>query len=212
MDLKAESKIYIIESPSLKDLADGRQEGGGLREFLTMAGIKSDYYNVGNTDDFVNVLESISADVTKNKSDLTLFMIHLSLHGSTEGIGLTSGEFIDWRKFASLWFYHFTERVGGLKNPTNGRMFCPVYLSFSVCEGLSAREIKRYSQHEPYFALVAPSKTVNWADSLIAFAVLYHTVLHKKSGIGVAVERMNLINELDNVFQIDLMDGWKVIK
>lgn len=211
MDIKASSKIYIVESPSQADIKLGRQEGTGLSSVLTLANIQNECFQVANENDLIQAFKDIAQDVNKNKEGNVWIAIHLSLHGNKQGIGLTDGTVINWKHFSEIWMKYFTNEVGYFTNPINSQRFCPVYLCLSVCEGMAAKEMRNYSTSVPYFSLVAPTIPINWSDSLMAFSILYHTVIHKKLGFDKAIERMNLVNELDNVFQFDILDGWGII-
>ena len=212
MDIKPVSKIYIIESPSKQDLEKGRKEGIAMSEFLKLADIWNDCFAISDEGELWHAIGTIAQEIEKNKGAHGWTAIHFSMHGNQDGIALTSGEFIDWKKFSYIWAQAFTNIVGYLKNPANQKPFCPVHLCFSSCYGLSAVAMKNYSVGSPYFVLIAPSLEINWSDSLMGFAILYHTLIHKKQGFDKAIERMNLVNELDYVFRFDIIEGWGIIK
>ena len=131
------------------------------------------------------------------------------MHGNQNGIGLTSGEFLDWSSLYLI-IKDFNDVLGYITLP-NGKMLAPVNLHFSVCEGFCAIAIKNIGEESPYQSLIAPTAAVNWADSIMAFATYYHNTLHKTNGSKKAVEKMNSINDFVDVFKIDLMEELTLI-
>ncbi|MBW1613999.1 MAG: hypothetical protein JRJ57_08520 [Deltaproteobacteria bacterium] len=71
-------------------------------------------------------------------------------------------------------------------------------LSMSACKGIHA--YKMFDPREminPFWSLVGPTSDIEWADSLVAFVVFYHSLIYKRSTILEAVERMNNATGMD---------------
>jgi hypothetical protein len=211
MDIKQASKIYIVESPSEQDVSVGRVEGKALCEILKLALIPFDYFDVAEKRGLKETLLKIAGSINSNKEDEVNITLHFSMHGNKAGLQLRSGEFITWPQFAEI-IVDFVSEVGTFKHPTTGKRFCPIKLHFSACEGFDAKILKQYSPVALYWLLVGPTQPVNWSDSLIAFATLYHNTIHKTIAYDDAVEKMNLAAGLNNIFQLDLAEGWEIQK
>lgn len=198
-------KIYIIESPGSLDILDNRKEGYALSEILKLAEIKNKYYNVVDRNTFTECLNRIFNDIKATGQDLGGIILHLSMHGNNTGIGLTNGEFIYWKEFYAI-FDDLNLRLGYIILPNNVRVSkFDIYMS--SCEGFNAQVIKEYSEYPLYTSLIGPVTSVNWSDSLIAFATLYHNTIHKTNILKVGVDKMNSAAGLDNVFQIASANG-----
>lgn len=205
MEIKDITKIFIIESPSLNDVKVDRREGFALSEILRLSNIQNSYINVDSIATFSEALKNISDEIKKDIKKYGAITLHFSMHGNEEGIGLTNGDFIDWQKLYSI-IKEFNDLIGYYITLPNGKILAPLNLHFSVCKGFYAIAIKKLGVETPYQTLVAPTDTVNWADSIMAFSIYYHSTLHKTNGSKVALQKMNFINDFDNVFQIDLME------
>lgn len=211
MDIKAATKVYIIESPHPEDLKIGRVEGLALGQILKLAGIDFSYYEAGSTKEVQEKFKQMANEINQTKDDKHWTIIHFSMHGNEKGIGLTSGEFIDWEKFSQL-LVDFISDVGTFPIPnTTGNRLCPLQLGFSVCKGISAKEIKQFIGISPYWTLVGPNDKVSWSDSLMAFSTLYHNLILKRTSFEDAVKRMNMASGLDNVFEVDLAVGFRLL-
>src|SRR6185436_6264506 len=200
MHLKDITKIFIIESPSKDDIVSGKREGVALSEMLTLARIQNSCFTVEDKDTLTKILGQIADEFRSRKMEWAAIYLHFSLHGNKEGVGLTNNEFIDWKEFHKT-IKHFNEAIGYLQ-VSKFPKFAPINLHFSACEGFSATTIKDLGEESPYISLVGPTCAVDWADSLMAFSVYYHAIIHKKTGMRRGVEIMNLVNGFDNIFCI----------
>lgn len=195
------TKVYIIESPSKEDIEADRNEGGALGKTLELATIKNKVYTVSNVDGLKEALLEIAIEVEEIKKELGAVHLHFSMHGSEDGITLTDDTFINWQEFYEI-IKEFNDNIKYIELP-NGLKIAPTYLTFSVCKGFSATAIKDFGEESPYTALIGPTDSVEWADSLLAFSIFFHNVIIKKTGTTTALENMNKTVGLDNVFQAD---------
>jgi hypothetical protein len=208
-DLIPLTKVYIIESPSFMDILDNRKEGLALSKILDLAKIENEVFGVSNIETFELALERIAKNVLEIRSKLGMVQLHFSLHGSNEGIALSDNTFLNWGDFYTL-IKKFNETIEYIKAP-NGVLFAPTYLIFSVCNGFSAKIIKEFDETSPYTALVGPVRAIEWSDALLAYSTFYHNTLLKKMGLPKAIENMNSVVGLENVFQFDMGKGMKII-
>lgn len=207
-ELKDITKIYIIESPSSTDILDNRKEGYALSEILKLADIQNQYYNVVERKNLFECLNRIQNDTKTISGGLGHVIIHVSMHGNGEGIGLTSGDFISWKEFAEI-LKDFNETLGYID--FGGGLKCSrIAINMSSCKGFNAKTINKYSMESLYTTLVGPTESVNWSDSLLAFATYYHNTIHRTNTIRVAVDVMNSSAGLENIFQVDAAKGLKI--
>lgn len=204
MHVKDITKIFIIESPSSEDNKEGRKEGLALSEILRLAQIKNSYKDVDGLPNFKLAITKIAQEVKENIKSYGAITLHFSMHGNENGIGFTNEESLNWSGLYSI-MKTFNDTIGYIDLP-GCKKIPPVSLSLSVCKGFSATAMKEIGTVAPYQSLVGPTCAVNWADSIMAFTTFYHNTLHKQNGSRVAVEKMNFISDLDNVFRIDLME------
>ncbi len=206
-DLIPLTKVFIIESPSFKDILDNRKEGLALSKILDLAQINNEVFAVSDIETLEIALDRIARNVLEIRKDLGMVQLHFSLHGSSEGIALSDNTFIDWNSFY-VFIKKFNETIEYIKAP-NGILFAPTYLIFSVCNGFSAKIIKEFDETTPYTALIGPVEAIEWSDGLLAYSTFYHNTILKKMGLPKAIENMNLVAGLENVFQVDMGKGMK---
>jgi hypothetical protein len=201
--LKDICKIFIIESPSLDDLMEDRTESASLSEILSLAEIQHSYKKVASKDKLILYLSEIVKEIKLDQKKWGSITLHFSCHGNGNGIGLSNGDFVNWADLYGI-LKVFNDTLGYIE-PKYTQKFVPVNLHFSSCEGFNAIAIKNMGEEAPYLALVGPSEAVEWADSLMAFAALYHNIIHKSLGMRAAINAMNNVNGFDNIFRLDLM-------
>lgn len=204
-ELKDITKIYIIESPSSTDILDNRKEGYALSEILKLADIQNQYYNVVDRKNLFECLNRIHNDAKTINGGLGHVIMHISMHGNSDGLGLTNEEFISWKEFAVI-LSDFNTKLGYI-DFGNGFKCSPIAINMSSCKGFNAKAINEYSTESLYSTLVGPIESVNWSDSLLAFATYYHNTIHKTNTIRVAVDVMNKSAGLKNIFQVDAAKG-----
>lgn len=195
------TKVYIIESPSTIDIIDKNMEGDALGKTLDLAKIENISFEVSDVETLRIAYRRIADDVNINKSNWGGIHLHFSMHGNNDGVELTNRTFLDWHTFYHL-LKEFNDAIGYINLPS-GLKISPTYLAFSVCHGFEARIIKEFGEESPYTGLIGPTKPVAWADSLLAFSIFYHNTILKKTGVLIAIENMNNVLGLKDLFQID---------
>jgi len=177
--------VYIMESPSAKDLFDNRQECFTLQQVFKLAGINSStklVVNMSMLEDFFRYINKIISKKQHNP------IIHFSAHGNTEGIMLTDEKVVYWKTIRE-----FLEKYMVNTLPL---------LSFSTCEGLNAIKIGLTSNESVFGDLIGPTEKLGWTDSCLAFAVFYNLFINKKYSVEDAVKQMNTaVGFTNSVFQ-----------
>jgi hypothetical protein len=142
--------VVIIESRSPTDYLQNRQEGHTLQQVLTLEGISSSYFEAVNPQCFSLALRSIKPHTS---------YVHLSCHGSPEGIQLTDGSFASWSAFDQVTWPVLKQKC----------------LVFSSCEvGRGVNELFEYHHRTFCHAIVAPTRKITWAEGLVAYSAFYH--------------------------------------
>jgi len=206
---KSYYKVYVIESPNAQDILDKRREGSALSEMLSLADIPNVYYNVADIDTLSQVFSRIANDILRPDHKLGSVTLHFSMHGNEDGIGLTSGEFLEWRDLYQS-IKSFNDNIGyGDVNWAPGKKYGFANLSFSVCHGFNAIAMRQFGEASPYITVLGPTRDVEWSDSLIAFATFYHLTIHKDANWKEAVVLMNYASGAGEevVFKLQVAEG-----
>ncbi|KCZ88458.1 hypothetical protein [Hyphomonas jannaschiana] len=179
--------VHIVESPSAYDMLDGRTEGRSLSEFLELAQIDSSYSLATTRETFETALsERLSAAV--QRFDPKLPIIHLSMHGNQQGIGLTDGHFLSWDDLRTV--------LLPIQNALQGQLL----ICISSCSGYYGCQMAMYEDNEqPFWSLVANSEEATWHDSAVAFVTFYHQFF-KTGNIYSSVEAMKVASGDHNFF------------
>jgi hypothetical protein len=165
--------LHIIESPSSDDIFDGQTEGSVLRESLGIAGIAPQYNIAVNIPKFIEALDLCIQSQADNPE--ALLVLHLSMHGSGEGVELTDGEFLHWDQMRAV-LQHFAQ----------GKLL----LCMSSCFGFGGcRMALGESGVHPFLGIVGHRGKARLDDLAIGYAAFYHR-LFQGSSIPQAVEAM----------------------
>lgn len=114
-------------------------------------------------------------------------ILHISAHGSVEGVQLTSDEVVNWNKLRDLIM------------PINKALKGNLILCMSSCEGFSACRMAMSEGDIPFLGIIGHSGKPTWSDTAIGFATFYH-LLAKGQYVREAVEAMKSASG-DNGFQ-----------
>jgi hypothetical protein len=195
--LSIQETVFIIESPSPRDVLDERAEGDALSSALRLAKIPNHYYRAYDLETFKAVfMEKIASypaavskvvEGEKTQKTACLPLIHISAHGNKSGLQLTSGEFVSWNDLRVL-LVNLAQAKGFSRNGISTLQVC-----FSTCMGASAEEMFACGKPYPCFAIVGPTQSVEWSDSLTAFITFYHQLMNKPD--ASAVQATRIMNE-----------------
>lgn len=168
--------VYVIESPSDTDLLDGRTEGRSLCEALKLADIPHWYSLATTSKSFEESLGSRLSEALSRFDQPPI--LHLSMHGNNEGVGLTSGEFLTWANLRKSLTPLTNAMAGGL-------LIC-----MSSCFGGSGCRMAMHEDKDyPFWALVGNSQSALWSDAAVAYITFYH-LFFKGIPVEQCVEHM----------------------
>lgn len=190
--------VYIIESPSKYDILDGRVEGEALSKAFDLAGIPHFHSQVSDRE---TLFEALSPRLIKacNYQSPRVPILHFSLHGDSDNIGLTSGESLSWHDLRHLLL------------PLNRQIRGGLIICMSSCFGLFGYKMAMCEDNEPsFFAIVGNAHTTTWADSAVAYIAFYHR-LFKGASVEQSVQAMKSASGDDNFnFQYgqDVKTAW----
>jgi hypothetical protein len=176
--------VHIIESPSADDLLDGRTEGRVLREALRLAGINQWYNLAINEQTFLKALEGKLVEAWGRYKQPPI--LHLSMHGNSQGVGLTDGTRVSWSDLQDM-----------LKPLTNA-MEGGLLICMSCCFSTAGRQMAMHEkQDKPFWALVGNAGSPSWSDAAVAYVAFYH-LFFKGIPIPECVDRMKLASNDSN--------------
>jgi hypothetical protein len=189
--------VYVIESPAGRDLLDGRTEGRVLTEALRLATIPHWYSLASDKEMFVEALGLRLGEAWKYHQKPPI--LHLSMHGSADGLSLTCGEFLSWHDLRGLLLPLLRAMQGGL-------LVC-----MSSCFGSAGCRMAMYADNEPHFwALVGNTASPTWADAAIAYASFYH-LFFKGFDIKLCVDSMKVASgdhRFTHLLGANMKAGW----
>lgn len=170
--------VFILESPSDDDLLEGRMEGKALSTAFDLASIPHTYNLVTTKKSLIRALTWKLHEAIKEKNKAPI--LHISMHGNDEGIGLTNGDFISWAELRK-------ELAPLLNNMQGGLLIC-----MSSCYGTSGCRMAMHEDADhPFWALVGNSQAALWSDAAVAYITFYH-LFFKGIGVEQAVEAMKI--------------------
>lgn len=171
--------VYIIEAPSGEDLYRHRYESDLLRQAIGLNDITCIVRMTVSKGAFEKAIrEGLQQAIEANFPQDPI--LHISAHGSEEGILLTGKELLTWSDLKRLLL------------PLSQRRKYGLLLCMSTCLGLHARKmalLEKGEDYEPFYAVVGNSGNPTWSETAVAYASFYH-FLSKGAMLGDAVEAM----------------------
>jgi hypothetical protein len=170
--------VHIIESPSSDDLLDGVTEGRSLSEALTLARIPHWYNLATDGATLGRALGQRLVEAWRHHNRLPI--LHLSIHGSQNGVVLTDGMRLSWDDLRQILL------------PLNRVMNGGLLICMSTCFGSAGCRMAMFVDNEPpFWALVGNTGSAGWSDSAIAYISFYH-LFFKGYPIETCVESMKV--------------------
>lgn len=180
--------VYIVESPSAVDMYHQRGEGGVIQQAVRLNQLQCVHRLAINRQAFdaslqIGLTEAMSA--TPNSVPI----IHISAHGFSEGIQLSSEEIIDWAALKEL--------LTPINKALNGNLI----VCMSTCEGYSGSRMAMISEPDdfPFLALVGNGSKPTWPETAVAFSTFYHLLANNRY-VADAVEAMRVASGNDSFF------------
>jgi hypothetical protein len=153
--------VYVIESPSAEDLLADRTEGRVLVGALDLAQIPRWYSLVVNRKILQHTLGARLSEAWRHLQKPPV--VHLSMHGNQNGVGLTSGESLSW------------DDLRLLLAPLNNAMQGGLLICMSTCFGSSGCRMAMFDGTDmPFWALVGNAGSRSWSDAAVAYVAFYH--------------------------------------
>lgn len=161
--------VYIVESLRPNDEGKGRFEGIFLSHLLRLHGKNPLYRYVRTQRQFERAI--------KDFGNSRYRYLHISAHGDADGIRLTNNSDIDLGPLADILKPHAKRK----------RLF------FSSCAVLSERMAKKIIPSTLCTSIVGPTGDIDFDDSAIVWAAIYHLVFSKDSE---KISRTTLLEKL----------------
>jgi|SRR5579862_6991953 len=171
--------VYIVESPSAPDLYHNRSEGERVASTLRLDDVPCVTRTAINQEAFVAALRAGLPEAMKQFPG-HYPIIHLSAHGSSAGLQLSSGQVITWIQLREM------------LTPVNQALNGALLLCMSACKGYSAVQMAMQEGNapHPYLVMVGNFGTPTWSDTAVAYLSFYH-LLAKGRQIPEAVAAMS---------------------
>lgn len=157
--------VYVIESPSAVDLYHRRSEGDMLRQAINLNQISCTLRLAVNLEAFTAAIR-IGMHEAMESFPNAVPILHISAHGFSDGIQLSSGEVVLWDQLRELLI------------PVNQALSGSLIVCMSTCEGYSGSRMAMVpdSVDHPFFAIIGNGDKPTWPETAVAFATLYHLI------------------------------------
>jgi len=170
--------VYVIESPSAVDLYHRRSEGDVIRQAVNLNQIPC---VVKTAISFQAFEASLKIGLVEAVGQVPgcIPILHISAHGSSNGIQLSSGEVIQWHLLKDF------------LRPINNSLNSFLIVCMSSCEGYAGIRMAMHleDQDYPFLALVGNSQKPTWGETAVGYAAFYHQ-LYRGEHISIAVTAM----------------------
>lgn len=190
VDQRLKFFVYIIESPSPVDLYHRRGEGVMLRQAINLNQIACTLRLAVNLEAFTAAIR-IGLPEAMEAFPKMVPILHISAHGFSDGIQLSSGENILWYQLRELLL------------PVNQALSGGLIVCMSTCEGFSGSRMAMVpeSKDHPFWAIIGNCAKPTWPETAVAFATLYHLIANGRVITG-AVEAMRIASGNSTFFVI----------
>lgn len=180
--------VYVIESPSPVDLYHRRSEGDMLRQAINLNQISCTLRLAVNMEAFTAAIR-IGLYEAMESFPNNIPILHISAHGFSEGIQLSSGEVILWDQLRELLI------------PVNKALSGSLIVCMSTCEGYSGSRMAMVteSNDSPFWAIIGNGGKPTWPETAVAFATLYHLIANGRY-IADSVAAMRTASGNDSFF------------
>jgi hypothetical protein len=186
--------IAIIQSLLFNEKQTGKELHETTIKYIQYSKpfLESDFFDVSNKKEFLNVLREI---IEIAKKENKFYFLHFEAHGNNEGIGMKNGELITWSELLPL----LQELNIFYKNNLT--------VHLAVCEGNSLlRAINPFERSPFAFILGSFDKIYNY-DILKAFEVFYSNFFNDFNIIN-AFEKMREVSEKSD---FSIISAWHII-
>ena len=188
IDKRLKFFVYVVESPSAVDLYHRRSEGDVLRQAINLNQIGCTLRLAVNFEAFTAAIR-IGLHEAMEAFPNTIPILHISAHGFSEGIQLSSGEVVLWHQLRELLI------------PVNQALSGCLIVCMSTCEGYSGTRMAMVAESSapPFWAIIANCAKPTWPETAVAFATLYHLIANGRY-ITDSVDAMRIASGNDSFF------------
>ena len=157
--------VYIIESPSEIDFYHNTSEGNLLTQSLLLQKTPCVQKTTISKSAFEAALKIGLEEQMKIFPDL-LPVIHISAHGNKEGIALSNGDIVTWKKLREYLL------------PINKALGNALLLCMSCCHGYSATRMAMHigKAEHPFYSMVGHYGSPTWSETSVGFSTFYHLI------------------------------------
>ncbi|MBG1271293.1 hypothetical protein [Nostoc sp. WHI] len=172
--------VYIIESPSNQDIIRNINEGESLTSALKLARIEYHYNLVQTKKEFFDSIYELNKLLRQNHKTPIL---HLSMHGNKDEIGLTDQSRIKWDELCNL--------IKSIQDYLSC-FSCDLLICSSSCYGIFVGQMAKIQKGIiPFKFLVGSEREVDWSDAAVAYTSFYHNFF-KGCDLAHCVKTMNV--------------------
>ncbi len=168
-------RIFLLESPNALDLLEGTGETRSLSQVCKLFGHDIVSFRIRDRKELRQTLMYISSVGWRKKRGKKPIFIHLSAHGSDDGLAIGSDD-VGWSKLAKLVVKTF-RKLYSQRKPYKG----PIILVVSACEtdGEAISECLRAAYRNdklhrpPRYVFVFEDAEVDWDHAVVAWTMFY---------------------------------------
>ena len=158
--------VNIVESPKDSEIYNNTSEAILLKKAIELNNIPCvSRVAINKSNFFKGIYEGFIEGLKKYNY---IPILHISCHGSANGIQLSCGDVICW------------DEIRDHLSVVNKHLNNSLLLCLSTCEGFSACKMamqKETNQH-PFLALIGNNKSPTWSEAAIAYATFYHLIIN----------------------------------
>ena len=158
--------VNIIESPKDSEIYNNTSEATLLKKAIELNNIPCvSRVAINKSNFFKGIHEGFVEGIKRYKF---IPILHISCHGSTDGIQLSCGDIIHWDEIR--------EYLCIINSYLDGSLL----LCMSSCEGFSACKMamRKEKSQSPFLGLIGNIKSPTWPESAIAYATFYHLIIN----------------------------------
>lgn len=170
-------RVLIVESNDPIELYEQQREGVLLGDLLLLLGIRSTYR--------VCVNESQLRRALHEAADQKFDAVHISCHGTTQGITLTNGNAVSWSQLAKMCGSKMKKKL----------------LVISACQSGQAdlADALSESSRAPS-VIVGTQEDIEWRKAALAWQLLYHW-LADRMPINKALKKVEAVLDLNLTYR-----------
>lgn len=196
----SDGRVFLLESPNALDLLEGTGETTSLSQVCKLFGHDFASFLIRDQQELGQTLMYISSLGWRKRRGKQPIFIHLSGHGSDEGLAIGSDD-VSWKQLATLVVETFRE-IYSHRKPYAG----PIVLVVSACktdgqtlrDHFSAAYRKKTLNRPPQYIFVFEDTRIDWRDAVVTWTMFYREApeinfknAQEKDAVQELLERVN---------------------